>query len=532
MANLDLGVLANVVAAGVEGPMGDAVIATFVDEKGGTFETRTYRQLYDNANAFAAHMIDHGMEKGDRFAVLLQNHPETMEALIAASIAGTVAVPVDPRTKGEKLSYVLADADCRGIVCADYNAAEVAAVVSASPSSWTVLLGDKAPEAVLKSLPQAAAAQQVFGVQREPVEVRSTSGLDTLQILYTSGTTGDPKGIVKSNLGLTIGSALAEVCCMSRDDVLYTGLSLTHGNAQGFTMAPSLCAGIPAVYSRRFTKSGLWKTIREFDCTIFTLLGGMTIAVYAEPPADDDADNPVRMVISAGMPASIWKQFEERFDLRLFEVYGAAEGGLFWNDGSGPVGSIGNVSANPLFEARIVDEDDNDVAAGKLGELIWRNRDGNPVIVEYLNNPDASSDKARDGWFRTGDVVHADADGWMFFDFRKGGGIRRNGDFINPGFVEKALAEIDCVGDVFVYGVAGENMAPGEQNVVAAIVADEVTTFDADEVFAQCREKLESNFVPSFLQVVSEIPKTASEKPQERFLRERFAPDAAGVFTQ
>ncbi len=75
-------------------------------------------------------------------------------------------------------------------------------------------------------------------------------------------------------------------------------------------------------------------------------------------------------------------------------------------------------------------------------------------------------------------------------------------------------------------------MAPGEQNVVAAIVADEVTTFDADEVFAQCREKLESNFVPSFLQVVSEIPKTASEKPQERFLRERFAPDAAGVFTQ
>ena len=330
---------------------------------------------------------------------------------------------------------------------------------------------------------------------------------------------------------MMLGSALAEVCQLTDSDVLYTGLSLTHGNAQGFTLSPSLCVGIPSVFSRKFTKSGLWSTIRRFDCTVFTVLGGMTVAIYAEPPKDDDADNPVRMIISAGMPKAIWKHFEERFDLALFEVYGAAEGGLFWNDGSGPTGSFGHLTTNPLFEGRVVDEDDNDVVPGELGELIWRNRDGSEIVVQYLNNPEASAEKTRDGWFRTGDIVHTDADGWLFFDFRAGGGIRHNGDFVNPGFVEKALVEIAGIDDVFVYGVAGENMAPGEKDVVAAIVPTDDGAFDAQAVFQACRHKLEANFVPSYLQIVDEIPKTASEKPQERFLRDRFAPDADGVFT-
>lgn len=527
MSNSDLGVIANIVAARASGELGDTVITTFVDEKSGSVETRTYKELYENAGTLASYLLDRGMKKGDRFAALLQNHPEMVEALIAASMSGTVIVPIDPRTKGDKLSYMLSDSECRGIFCADYNIDEVAAVAGDSRLEWGIVVGSR----TLGALSRSDNAADVLRHKRQPEELPEVSGLDPYQILYTSGTTGDPKGIVKPNVAMMLGGALAEVCRLTDSDVLYTGLSLTHGNAQGFTLSPSLCVGIPSVFSRKFTKSGLWSTIRCFDCTVFTLLGGMTVAIYAESAKEDDADNPVRMIISAGMPKVIWEQFEKRFDLTLFEVYGAAEGGLFWNDGSGPAGSFGHLTGNPMFEGRIVDEDDNDVAPGELGELIWRNRDGSPVAVQYLNNPAASAEKTLDGWFRTGDIVHTDADGWLFFDFRAGGGIRHNGDFVNPGFVEKALAEIAGIDDVFVYGVAGENMAPGEKDVVAAIVPTDDGAFDAQAVFQACRDKLEANFVPSYLQIVDEIPKTASEKPQERFLRDRFAPDADGVFT-
>ena len=126
----------------------------------------------------------------------------------------------------------------------------------------------------------------------------------------------------------------------------------------------------------------------------------------------------------------------------------------------------------------------------------------------------------------------ADEQGWLFFSHRKGGGIRHNGDFVNPGFVEKVIAEHPQVSDVFVYGVEAASGAPGEKDVVAAIVPEEASEFSASAVFAACREGLESNFVPSYLQVVDEIPKTASEKPQERFLLEAFSANPEAVFTE
>lgn len=534
----DVSIFANLIAEGCD-KYGDKTILTFVDEYSdvnqgaGTVETRSYKELYRNGNALAAFLLEQGMKKGDRFAVLLRNHPEIVEALVAASITGCVMVPIDPRTKGDKLAFMLGNSDCRGVICADYNAPEVAAVAPESPLQWSLLLNSENSGIIGDGLPGLDTYFAVASQEREPVEIRSESGLDTLQVLYTSGTTGDPKGIVKPNAAFAVGGKLLPVLLgFTEDDVLYTGLSLTHGNAQFFTLAVSLAAGIPSVYSRKFSKSKLWDTVRRHGCTVFNLLGGMTAAVYSEAPKANDADNPVRMVVSAGMPAAIWEDFSKRFDLNLFEVYGAAEGGLFWNNGSGPAGSFGHLNENPIHEARIVDADGNDCAAGVSGELIWRNRDDSAVVVEYLNNPQASAKKTADGWFRTGDIVHTDSDGWLYFDYRDGGGIRRNGDFINPGFVEKAIAELDAVDDVFVYGVPAASGAPGEKDVVAAIVARNANNFDSKALFRACRTSLESNFVPSYLQLVDEIPKTASEKPQERFLLERFAVDAEGVFTE
>ncbi len=497
-------------------------------------ETRTYGELFDNSHRVAGALIDKGMAKGDRFATLVRNHPEFIECLIGASVSGCVVVPIDPRTRGEKLKYTLNNSESRGVVCAFYSLPQVLEIAPEVPTlKWVLVLDDEedAGEATLADMPIAESFTSVYDRPVAAVDVRIDAPEDPLQIIYTSGTTGDPKGVVFGNIrfgGAMMGGAMFG---WNENDSPYTGLSLTHGNAQLLTFAPAIGMDLPVVLSRKFTKSRLWDITRKYNCTIFNLLGGMSTAVYSEPEKPDDGDNPVRMVLSAGMPQAIWENFERRFNVQIFEMYGAIEGGMALNPpGHGPVGSFGK--APPGLEIRIVDEEDNECPAGEMGELISRPLDGSEVKVEYFKNPDASQKKVAGGWLRSGDICHRDADGWLYFDFRKGGGIRHNGDFINPGFVEKVLAEDPQVTDVFVYGVPAASGAPGERDVVAAVVALDSTGFDAGAVFKRCASELEANFVPSYLQVVEEIPKTASEKPQERFLLERFAPDAPGVHQQ
>ncbi len=494
-------------------------------------EARTFAELAERGNRLAAALISRGLERGDRFGLMMRNHPEFVEAMVAASISGTVFVPIDPRTKREKLAYTLRNSGCKGMVIADYNLGQLEEVRGDLPDLAHLLVLESG-EGGAPPISEFAGVDSLDEVLRKPVptvDVRLQSPLDPLQIIYTSGTTGDPKGVVMEN-GRYGGMAFLGrvIFGFGPDEKVYTGLSLTHGNAQAVTLANALCLEVPGVISRRFTKSRLWDICRKHGCTTFSLLGGMATAIYSEAEKENDADNPVRMVTSAGMPRAIWESFEKRFDLQILEWYGAVEGGLAYKPiGQGPMGSFGKPA--PGLEMKILDEQDNECGPGVMGEVCSRPATGESAKVEYFENPDASEKKTRGGWLRSGDIGHADEEGWLFFDYRKGGGIRHNGDFINPGFVEKVIAEHPDVSDVFVYGVPAASGAPGEKDVVAAIVAAPGRTIDPESVFEACREGLESNFVPSYLQVLPEIPKTASEKPQERFLLERFAPDGVGV---
>ncbi len=501
-------------------------------------ETRTYQQLFENGHRFARALIERDMQPGDCFATLLRNHPEFIECLIGASVSACVVVPIDPRTRGEKLKYTLNNSESRGVVCALYSLPLLLEIAQDVPTlRWILVLEDEEDAGeftrsdAASYLARADSFAEVYAEPFKAVDVRLSSMEDPLQIIYTSGTTGDPKGVVFANFrfgGAMLGGGMFQ---WTPEDRPYTGLSLTHGNAQLLTLAPSLGMDLPVVFSRKFTKSRLWDITRKYNCTLFNLLGGMATAIYSEPVREDDADNPVRMVMSAGMPQTIWRDFEKRFDLKIFELFGAIEGGMALNPpGVGPVGSFGK--APPTLEIRIVDEAGNTCAPGEMGELISRPKDGSEVKVEYFKNPEASKKKTEGGWLRSGDICHRDAEGWLYFDFRKGGGIRHNGDFVNPGFVEKVLAENPQITDVFVYGVTAASGAPGEKDIVAAVVAVDPSTFDAEAVFTECKKGLEPNFVPTYLQVVSEIPKTASEKPQERFLLEIFSPDSREVYQQ
>ncbi len=237
------------------------------------------------------------------------------------------------------------------------------------------------------------------------------------------------------------------------------------------------------------------------------------------------------MVISGGMPLALWEAFEQRFGLRILELYGAMDGGgVAWKPiDEGPVGSFGRPM--PGIEMKVLDEDGEECPPGVIGEICCRPQ-GAEASIEYHGDRESSRRKIRGGWNRSGDMGHRDEQGWLFFDFRAGGGIRRNGDFVSPGFVEKVIAEHPTVDDVFVYGVPAASGAPGESDVVAAIVAAQGATLEPAAVFATCRAGLEANFVPTYLQVVDEIPKTASEKPQQHILAADFAPEAPNVHAE
>lgn len=494
----------------------------FTETDGTPNAVLSYGQLWHNAQALARGLRQHGLRPGEMWATLMPNCAEFVELLIASVCVGAVLVPIDPRTRGQKLSFMLRSVGAVALVAADTVLAQAADVMHGLPSLRWV-----AASAMPDGPDRAAWPADVMNLSRLRIDglssVEEFVGTDDpMEILFTSGTTGEPKGVVMTH-GRFCASSKAALSLFDyqNDDRLYSGLSLTHANAQIVTFGAALFGGLTAVFSRRFTKSRLWDIARQHGCTSLTLLGGMTTGIYAEPRRPEDARNPVRRVVSAGMPVALWRAFEKRFGVEVIEFYGSAEGGLAVNPaGIGPIGSCGRIA--PGFVARVVDPEGRDVKTGDTGELLIGRVDGAPIRVDYVGNPAASESKCTGGWLHMGDVVSMDADGWLYFAHRKGGEIRRNGDFINTAFIERVIAEIDAIADVYVYGIPAASGAPGEKDVVAAVVPLRAAEFDPQLVFGACRRALEPNFVPSYIQIVAEIPKTASEKPQDRFLIEEF----------
>ncbi len=492
----------------------------------------TYADLWRNSNKVAALLQEHGVGKGDKFAMMMRNHPEFLYAMTAGTLTGAVSVPIDPRTKGEKLKYYLNNSEAKMVLVTSDLVENLKQILPDVPSVKAVYVAYMPWEKPEANSPYPALNPIIDGPEKY-VGNQIENPMHPMEIIYTSGTTGDPKGVVCANNRIASYALMAQLVWQyQEDDVLYTGLSLTHGNAQAVTCMPGLMLERLVVLSERFTKSRLWDICRKFGCTTFSLLGGMATAIYSEPPKPNDADNPVNMVISAGTPRAIWEAFEKRFNVKILEWYAAVEGGFAYKPvGEGPVGSFGK-PVSGMLEMKIVDEDDNECAPNVIGELVSRPSSGEPAQVEYYKNPDASKKKVRGGWLRSGDMAHTDENGYFFFDYRKGGGIRHNGDFVSPDYVEKVIAEHSDVTEVAVYGVPAKNGAPGERDVVAAIVPVERAKLNLSSIFAKCRKELEANFVPSYLQVLDEIPKTISEKPQERFLIELFENRKEDVYTE
>jgi crotonobetaine/carnitine-CoA ligase len=490
----------------------------------------TYQDLYKSANKIARLFLSGGIEKGDTYAVFMRNHPEYVYAMLAGPVIGAVMVPIDPRSRGERLKYLLQNAAVKAVIVSDECLTPLSEIIDDVPGIKMVCVAYREEHNIEVSSRYPALNETLQQDTWEKVDQQIMDVRQPMQIIYTSGTTGAPKGVMIRNnrFGLFV-IATRLVWRYKPTDILYSGLSLTHGNAQAVTLFPAIATGTKAVFSPRFTKSRIWDICRKYGCTSFSLLGGMMAGIFNEPEKEDDGDNPVKTVISAGTPPVIWESFENRFDVKILEWYGAVEGGFAYKPpGKGPIGSFGKPLPG-MMEFRVVDDDDHEVPHGQTGELILRMTRGE-TKVDYLGKPEDSKDKTRGGWLRTGDIVHRDEAGWYFFDYRKGTELRRAGDFIQPDHIEKVIGEQPDVSEVCVYGIPAASGAPGESDLVAAVAPFADRSVDPAEIFAKCQRDLEPNFIPSYLQIVEKIPKTISEKALDRELRKAFAPDGEAVY--
>ncbi len=490
----------------------------------------TYKDIYESSNKIARLFLDNGLEKGDAFAIFMRNHPEFVSCLYAGPTIGAIATLIDPRTRGDRLKYMLTDSKSKAVIVSDECLPQLEEVIFDLPGIKQVWVVNR-PEHNLPASPLYPSLNETLEKERwEKVPQQIMDVRHPFQIIYTSGTTGDPKGVMLRNNRFGLFNLITRLVWKYKpDDVLYTGLSLTHGNAHAVTLVPSLATETKAVFSARFTRSRIWDIARKYGCTSFSLLGGMAAGIYNMPEKDMDAANPVKTIISAGTPRAIWESIEKRFDVKILEWYAAVEGGFAYKPpGVGPIGSFGKPLPGVL-EFKIVDENDQKVPVGECGELIIRMIRGE-TKVDYLGKPQASEEKTRGGWLRTGDIVHRDEKGFYFFDHRKGSELRRAGDFIQPDHVEKIIGEMETVREVCVYGIPSEQGAPGESDLVAAIAPFNGAALDPAVIYEKCRNDLEPNFIPSYIQLVDEIPKTISEKYMSRFLKNEFSKNFDNVF--
>lgn len=474
-----------------------------------TDERRTHAELWQNGRALAAWLQREGVAPGDAFVLMLRNRPEFVEAMVAAALTGTTFVPLDIRSMGEKLAYMVNHVGAKAIIAEEGALAALDAVAGELADVPPVLVvGGEARPANYRS----AGYARELGVPDtlSPVVPEPSS---PMFLMFTSGTTGNPKAVVRTHAAYMRGMKGLRALGVGEGDTLYTGLPLCHINAHS-TLAAGLALDLPAVFSRQFTKSRLWDVCRAHGCTVFTLLGGMIPEVFAAPARDNDRDNPVRLIITSGMPAELWEAYERRFGVTITEVYGSTENGgtLINRMGEGPRGSMGKPP--PGMVAAVLDGDDRPCPPMVPGHLCFRKEAGTSEDVTYFRNEKASAEKVAGGWFRSGDIAYADADGWFYFLHRAGGGIRRNGDFINATLVETVLAQSPHVDDVYVYGIETCANVAGERTLVAALVLDSEGALDAVKDWACAR--LQRNEIPEIWQLLSRIPKTVSEKPIER----------------
>jgi long-chain acyl-CoA synthetase len=465
--------------------------------------TISYEMFNEGAARVAGLVKAKGVERGDRVGIMLPNVPYFPIVYYGVLRAGGVVVPMNVLLKGREVKFYLEDSGAELLFAwADFEEAAAkgaedsgAELISVKPGEFEKLLADAEPE-------------------HEDADVDAD---DTAVILYTSGTTGTPKGAelthgnLKTNAQITADS-LAE---SSEEDVVLGALPLFHSFGQTCGMNTSVYKGSLLTLIPRFEPKKAMEMLERDKFTIFQGVPTMYIALLNLPEEDRSDTSSLRLCTSGGsaMPVEVIRGFEEAFGTKVLEGYGLSEtspvASFNHPDRERKPGSIGTPIEG--VEMKVVDEEGNEVEQGEVGEIAIR---GHNVMKGYWNRQDATKEVMdEDGWFRTGDMAKVDEDGYFFIVDRKKEMIIRGGYNVYPREIEEVLYEHPAVGECAVVGVPDEKL--GEE-VGAAVVLKDGQDVDADDLQAFAKEHVAAHKYPRRIWFVDELPKGPTGKILKR----------------
>jgi carnitine-CoA ligase len=483
----------------------------------------TLGRLDEQINKAANGFLALGVKQGDKVAIMLPNCPEFLYAWFGLNKIGAVEVPINVALKGEGLSYQIVQSDSVALVASTEYLERLSTVAENLTSMQHVAFVRSG--AAGSALPQW---QRLTTLWFSDLMDRSASApnikvhyRELATILYTSGTTGVSKGVQMSHhYWYDIWSEAVKYARYTEDDVLYTGLPFFHGNAQGITIGPALLADAKAVIVERFSASQLWEDCRRYECTEANYIGGIIPILLKQPARDDDADNPVRLMVGAAAPADEWHEFQKRFNTKILEVYGMTECYCcLVSPYSAPrPGSCGQAITG--WDVRIVDDDDNVCPPDVTGEFIARSNKAWVGTTGYYKKPAATLELFENGWIHTGDLGRRDADGYFYFVDRKKQAIRRRGENISSFEVEAIIGAHPAVLESCVVGVPSD---VGEEEVKAVVVLKDGQQISTEELIHWCAARMAYFAVPRYIAIRTSLPKTPSERV------EKFKLKAEGV---
>ena len=465
----------------------------------------TYQEFGRAVQRSAALLSARGIGKGDAVSLLMPNSVEYVIAYFACWQLGALAGPVNSLLKADELTYIISNSDTKALLVNSEYLAIVNQVRDQLPALKHVIVFDDVAESTRDAddmLPHV-----------------SISPDDEAIIIYTSGTTGKPKGCLLTH-GNVIANArqISEWLGFGETDRLLTIMPLFHMNAVSVTTMAALYAGGSSVVSQRFSASRFWQIISDYKITSFgsvaTMLS-MLLSTYPEGVPEGLHTEQLRFAMcgSAPVPAETIRRFEETFGCLVIEGYGLSESTCrsTFNppDTRRRAGSCGLPIGN---EMQVVDEEDNEVEVGALGEIVLR---GDNILKGYYRNPEATAVAFRNGWFHTGDIGYKDADGFYFIVDRKSDMIIRGGENIYPREIDEVLYRHPAVASAAVIGVPDDLY--GEE-VAGFVVLREGSEVSEEELIDFCKLHLADYKCPKTIRLVKDIPKGPTGKLLKREL--------------
>ncbi|WP_418907596.1 long-chain-fatty-acid--CoA ligase [Glutamicibacter endophyticus] len=481
--------------------------------------TTSYRELWDETRAYAGALRDAGVGPGDRVALLMPNVTDFARVYYAVLSLGAIAVPIHALLKRQEISYVLEDAEAKVLICAAPLLAEGTAGAQASGVPVFSVLAPT--ELGTDRLEERAAASTPIDtyLPRHPEDIAT--------ILYTSGTTGKPKGAMGTHLALVeqTGALIGGTLEVQAGDRLFGGLPLFHTFGQTAVLNVGIRAGAEIILLPKFTGPDALDIVLDQDVDVFFGVPTMYIALLEAGKARTERPKSLRYGVSGGaaLPLSVLQGFEQRFGAKIHEGYGLTE--------TSPVACLNHVNREPRpgtvgtpiwgVDVEIADPTEPGrivlLARGELGEVVVR---GHNLFSGYLNRPEATAEAMVDGWFRTGDLGTKDEDDYVRIVDRTKDMILRNGYNVYPREVEEVLMEHPGITNAAVYGVSHETHG---QEIAASITVAESSGLDADTVRQWAAERMAAYKYPRLVEIVTEFPLGPSGKILKRELVARHA---------